>query len=329
MESRLTRFLRSGGGGAVVIGRGATPWGKGQGALCLKSGIPAAAALRDSFAARLDAVIGANAAMLRDSLAARPGPLLSAADMPDVSAARASTLALWDERIAVIWDEWHGQPHRLTPARAAMEAHLLRAFAALINELRQRALGIRQYVWRTRDDDRVRSTHADHDDRVFGWDDPPEGGHPGQAWGCRCHAEPWFGPDNDLAEAVVIPAQFTIIDDLPNWRTLPETGAGLRALTRGGAAALALYGLEVLRTWAEQAAVREAAEVLGLDLTTVEGVLAARSYVWGTYNAGLISDADWSGPTAEIAAQAMALYELAHPGALGRGQPAALKTLLR
>jgi hypothetical protein len=81
---------------------------------------------------------------------------------------------------------------------------------------------------------------------------------------------------------------------------------------------LALYGLEVLRTWAEQAAVREAAEVLGLDLTTVEGVLAARAYVWGTYNAGLISDADWSGPTAEIAAQAMALYELAHPGALGR-----------
>jgi SPP1 gp7 family putative phage head morphogenesis protein len=201
MESKLTRFLRSGGGGEIVIGRRATPWDKGRSALCRKSGIPDAAALRDSFTARLDAVIAANAAMLRDSLAGRPGPTPSAAPMPDVSAAREHTLALWDGRIAVIWDEWHGQPHRLTPARAAMEAHLLRAFAALINELRQRALGIRQYVWRTRDDDRVRSSHAAHDNKVFSWDDPPEGGHPGQAWGCRCHAEPWFGQDVEAGRA--------------------------------------------------------------------------------------------------------------------------------
>ena len=318
MDSKLTRFLRSGGGSEIVIGRGPIPWDGGRAELFLKSGIPEAAALRASFAARLDAVIGANAAMLQDRLAGRSGPPRSAAEMPDVSAARDRTLALWDERTAVIWDEWHGQPHRLAPARAAMEAHLLRAFAALINELRQRALGIRQYVWRTRDDDKVRSSHADHDDQVFSWDDPPEGGHPGQAWGCRCHAEPWFGQDVDQTEAVMIPAQFTIIDEGLRGRTLPETGAGLRALTRGGAAALALYGLQVLRTWAEQAAVREAAQALGLDLTTVEGVLAARAYVWGQYNAGLISGADWSGPTAEIAAQAMALYELAHPGALGR-----------
>ena len=101
--------------------------------------------------------------------------------MPDVSAARKSTLPLWDARIAVLWDEGHGQPHRLMPIRKAMEAHRLRAFAALINEVRQRALGIRQFVWRTRDDDKVRSSHAAHDDQVFSWDDPPERGHPGQA----------------------------------------------------------------------------------------------------------------------------------------------------
>ena len=201
MDSKLPRFLRSGGGSEIVIGRGPIPWDGGRAELFLKSGIPEAAALRASFAARLDAVIGANAAMLQDRLAGRSGPPRSAAEMPDVSAARDSTLALWDERIAVLWDEWHGQPHRLAPARAAMEAHLLRAFAALINELRQRALGIRQYVWRTRDDDKVRSSHAAHDDKVFSWDDPPEGGHPGQAWGCRCHAEPWFGQDVDAGRA--------------------------------------------------------------------------------------------------------------------------------
>jgi hypothetical protein len=36
MESKLTRFLRSGGGGAVVIGHGATPWDRGRAADCLK-----------------------------------------------------------------------------------------------------------------------------------------------------------------------------------------------------------------------------------------------------------------------------------------------------
>jgi hypothetical protein len=247
MESKLTRFLRSGGGGAVVIGRKAAPWGGGREALCLKSEVPEAAALRDSFTARLDAVIAANAATLLGSLAGRPGPALSAAQMPDVSAARESTLALWDERIAVLWNEWHGQPQRLTPARAAMEAHLLRAFAALINELRQRALGIRQSVWRTRDDDKVRSSHAAHDDKVFSWDDPPEGGHPGHAWGCRCHAEPWFGQDVDAARAW---DGFVFrYGDADRSQILRNAGAELRAL------APAIWALATLpeKTEAQQA----------------------------------------------------------------------------
>lgn len=72
-----------------------------------------------------------------------------------------------------------------------MEQHLLRAFAGLINQLRQQGLGFSHYIWRSSDDDKVRSTHAAHDDRLFRWDDPPEGGHPGQAYNCRCHAEPF------------------------------------------------------------------------------------------------------------------------------------------
>ena len=72
-----------------------------------------------------------------------------------------------------------------------MEQHLLRAFAGLINQLRQNAMGFSHYIWRSSDDDKVRASHAAHDDRLFSWDDPPEGGHPGQAWGCRCHAEPF------------------------------------------------------------------------------------------------------------------------------------------
>lgn len=46
-----------------------------------------------------------------------------------------------------------------------------------------------KYIWRTRGDSKVRSEHADRDGKVFDWDNPPEGGHPGEAPNCRCTAE--------------------------------------------------------------------------------------------------------------------------------------------
>ncbi|MEG3619513.1 phage minor head protein [Magnetovibrio sp. PR-2] len=45
------------------------------------------------------------------------------------------------------------------------------------------------YIWRTRSDGKVRSSHADRDGKIFSWDRPPEGGHPGEAYNCRCWAE--------------------------------------------------------------------------------------------------------------------------------------------
>jgi len=47
--------------------------------------------------------------------------------------------------------------------------------------------------------------HSRYDDKVFDWDEPPEGGHPGQAWNCRCYAEPYlpneppYVPDTGVA----------------------------------------------------------------------------------------------------------------------------------
>lgn len=46
-----------------------------------------------------------------------------------------------------------------------------------------------KYIWRTRGDSKVRSAHAERDGRVFEWNNPPEGGHPGEAPNCRCWAE--------------------------------------------------------------------------------------------------------------------------------------------
>lgn len=46
-----------------------------------------------------------------------------------------------------------------------------------------------KYIWRTQGDGKVRSEHAERDGKTFSWNDPPEGGHPGEAPNCRCWAE--------------------------------------------------------------------------------------------------------------------------------------------
>ncbi|WP_302622768.1 RNase A-like domain-containing protein [Sulfitobacter sp. SK011] len=93
-------------------------------------------------------------------------------------------------RLESVFNQYQEHQQRLRPLRTAMEERLLRAFTGLINQLRQEDLGIVQYIWRSRDDVKVRDSHADYDDRVFRWDNPPEGGHPGEAHNCRCYAEP-------------------------------------------------------------------------------------------------------------------------------------------
>ena len=78
-----------------------------------------------------------------------------------------------------------------------MEEGLLKAFGLTLNEIVQRQLGIEQYVWRSRDDSKVRTGHSLNDDKIFDWDSPPEGGHPGQDYGCRCIAEPFIPYEPD------------------------------------------------------------------------------------------------------------------------------------
>lgn len=73
---------------------------------------------------------------------------------------------------------------------AATEAWLLRRFENELNEARQRAAGVTHYIWRSADDSKVRSSHAERDDRVFSWDHGFPEGLPGEAHNCRCYAEP-------------------------------------------------------------------------------------------------------------------------------------------
>ena len=60
---------------------------------------------------------------------------------------------------------------------------------AAISRQRQEALGITEYVWRTSQDERVRTSHKNNNGEVFRWDKPSKiTGHPGRDINCRCTA---------------------------------------------------------------------------------------------------------------------------------------------
>ncbi len=119
--------------------------------------------------------------------------------------------------------------------RIALEqARMEERFKQGLDGYRQETLGIEQYIWRTMDDGKVRALHRQYDDRTFSWDNPPADGHPGDAFGCRCTAEP------------VLPDSLPLDPDPPeisdeDWAALAQEVALTLALTvlaayTGGAA---------------------------------------------------------------------------------------------
>lgn len=65
--------------------------------------------------------------------------------------------------------------------------------------IEQQEEGYTRYIWRTSGDNRVRSSHAANNGRVFAWDSPPPTGHPGEDYGCRCRAEPYKPGESEYA----------------------------------------------------------------------------------------------------------------------------------
>lgn len=69
------------------------------------------------------------------------------------------------------------------------------------NKQRQTSLGIEKYTWQTMEDERVRESHAELDQTVCRWDEPPdidgENLNPGEDINCRCLAEPEFDLDEE------------------------------------------------------------------------------------------------------------------------------------
>ncbi len=59
-----------------------------------------------------------------------------------------------------------------------------------VNAVRQRGVGITEFVWDTRKDNLVRPSHRRLQGKVFSFDDPPSVGLPGEDFNCRCAARP-------------------------------------------------------------------------------------------------------------------------------------------
>ena len=61
------------------------------------------------------------------------------------------------------------------------------------------------YIWRTRGDNKVRPEHAANNGKIFAWDNPPPTGHPGEAFGCRCLAEAYYGGSSTINDPPIEP----------------------------------------------------------------------------------------------------------------------------
>lgn len=88
------------------------------------------------------------------------------------------------------------QRYDLAPKKAKFIARQeTQLLATEMKEQKARKAGFNSYVWRTREDSRVRESHAHLDGEILTWDNPPvvdpktgRRAHPGQDFNCRCTA---------------------------------------------------------------------------------------------------------------------------------------------
>ncbi len=145
-------------------------------------------------------------------------------------------------------------------------------------------------------------------------------GIPGQAHNCRCFAEP-VAPGS---RTDVILAELALPVEAPLDAILRRLGLRAVAITPLGTAALAALAasdaLQQFTRLATERRLQRAAEILGVDPGSAEGLLAAMAHelVQEAVISGLGSSLPKSVEAAQIAGQAVALYEMLNPGTIVR-----------
>ncbi len=145
-------------------------------------------------------------------------------------------------------------------------------------------------------------------------------GIPGQAHNCRCFAE----PVTPGSRTEVILAELALPVEAPLDAILRRLGLRAVAITPLGTAALAALAasdaLQQFTRLATERRLQRAAEILGVDPGSAEGLLAAMAHelVQEAVISGLGSSLPKSVEAAQIAGQAAALYEMLNPGTIVR-----------
>ena len=194
-----------------------------------------------------------------------------------------------------------GDPSVSEADLATLSDWLARRFLTEINERRQRDLGVTHYIWRTLDDPKVRTAHAERDDRLFSWDDRFSDGHPGHGYNCRCTAEP------AILDGAILLTEVTLSEGLSN-RIADAQGAGLAdaaaEAAAGGVESLystirfswlgyrRLFGVITPEEDAERLAMREGLirtidTIINLDAETARGMAEAFVDYFDTRHADL------------------------------------------
>lgn len=139
-------------------------------------------------------------------------------------------------------------------ALRATALHVSARQAASATEQRQREIGITHYVWVTGDGAEACPACALNNGRVFAWDEPPPGGHPGMRsccgeGPCRCVAQAVFSGEEHLAKDDLAFSEQEAAAAMPRRRRLDVTGVVLLAFF--GLACLSL--LPLLPRWLQAA----------------------------------------------------------------------------
>jgi SPP1 gp7 family putative phage head morphogenesis protein len=215
----FSQFIRHGGQASIILSLlPAEP------SLELKQSSPDPASV-DAFEQRLRDLAADNwssilAAFLRAGIEADPAA-------GDIEAEVVQARATYSDQASAIMGS--GDPSVAEADLVTLSDWLARRFLTEINERRQRDLGVTHYVWRSVDDPKVRTAHAERDDRIFSWDDRFSDGHPGHGFNCRCSAEP------AILDGAVLLTEVALSEGLSN-RIAEAQGAGLADATVDAAA---------------------------------------------------------------------------------------------
>lgn len=98
-------------------------------------------------------------------------------------------------RHEVIAQQLRERAHLGVEKRAAFIArNQVAKFNAALSQARNKQMGIDGYFWRGVLDERERQSHVRREGERFSYSEPPEDGHPGEPYNCRCVEEPDMTP---------------------------------------------------------------------------------------------------------------------------------------